>query len=206
MSLRREPFFLIYFLLLTLATTLYFSGEHGDTVLWANRWHNPITDFLFKWITHLGDGIFFAIVTLIMLIRNWRTGLLLLGMGLAQTVVSFFLKRVVFKSQPRPKTYFSDFEEINLHLVEGVKVHAYNSFPSGHTLTAFALATFMVLYVNNKKLSLCFLVLACLAGFSRIYLAQHFLIDVCFGSLLGVIIGYIFHHWHLSMVQRGTMA
>lgn len=206
MSFRRDPYFLIYFPLLIVATIVYFMGEHGDTVLWANSWHNPTTDLLFKWITYLGDGIFFAIVTLVMLIRNWRTGLLLLGMGLSQTVVSFFLKRVVFNSQPRPKTYFGDFKEVNLHFVDGVKIHAYNSFPSGHTLTAFALATFMVLYFNNKKLSLLFLLLACLAGFSRIYLAQHFLIDVCAGSLLGVMIGYAFFHWHEGMEKRRTPA
>lgn len=204
MSLKRNPFFLFYFPLLTLATIIYFMGAHGDTVLWANRWHNPVTDTLFKWITYLGDGVFFAIVTLIMLIRNWRTGLLLLGMGLTQTVVSFFLKRVVFKSQPRPKTFFQDFEGINLHFVEGVKVHAYNSFPSGHTLTAFALATFMMLYIGNRKLSILFLLLACLAGFSRIYLAQHFLIDVCVGSFLGIIIGYVFFHWHRGIQARNT--
>lgn len=206
MIFRKGPLLRIYVLMLTLSTVIYLMGEHGDTVLWANQWHNPVTDFLFKWITHLGDGVFFTFVTLALLIRNWRTGLVLLAMGLAQTVVSFFLKRIVFKSQPRPKTYFEDFEAITLHFVEGVKVHAYNSFPSGHTLTAFALATFMVCYFKNQKLSLLFLALAILAGFSRIYLAQHFLIDVCIGSLLGVIIGYTFHQWHEKIHARNVSA
>lgn len=199
MSLKKEPFFLIYALLLVTGTIIYFLGDHGDTVLWINQLHNPITDSLFKWITFLGDGIFFAIVTLLLLLRNWRTGLLLLGMGLTQTLISFFLKKVIFKGTPRPKTYFASFEEINLHFVEGVKVHSYNSFPSGHTLTAFALATFMAGYLKHPKLSLLFLALATLAGFSRVYLAQHFLIDVCVGSLLGVVIGYVFYGWHESV-------
>lgn len=206
MIFKKDPFFLGYGVLLIITTVIYFLGEHGDTVLWANQWHNPITDFLFKWITHLGDGVFFALVTLALLIRNWKTGLVLLAMGLAQTVVSFFLKRIVFKSQPRPKTYFEDFETITLQFVEGVKIHAYNSFPSGHTLTAFALATFMVGYFKNQNLSLLFLALAVLAGFSRIYLAQHFLIDVCIGSLLGVIIGYAFHQWHEKIQARNIQA
>lgn len=196
---KKEPYLLIYTVLLITATTVYFTGDHGDTVLWANSWHNPTTDFLFKWLTHLGDGIFFGIVTITMLVYKRRTGLLILGMGLAQSLLVFFLKRIIFKGHPRPKTYFQDFEAISLHFVEGVKIHSYNSFPSGHTLTAFALATFMALYYRNTGLSLLFLPLACLAGFSRIYLAQHFLIDVCVGSLLGVMMGYGFHHWHLKM-------
>ena len=204
MSFRNNLFLLIYFPVLLIATTLYFIGEHGDTVLWANSWHNPVSDFLFKWITYLGDGFFFAIVTLGMLIRNWKTGLLLLSMGIMQSIVSFFLKRVVFKNQPRPRIYFEHFADINLDFVEGVKVHAYNSFPSGHTLTAFALATFMALYLGNKWLSLTFLLIACLTGFSRIYLAQHFLIDICMGSLLGVMIGLAFHEWHLKFQAHGA--
>ena len=204
MTRRKDSFFLLYGLLLGLGTVTYFLGNHGDTVLWINQFHNPGTDLLFKWITHLGDGYFFALITLILLIRNWRTGLILLAMGLAQTGVSSLFKRVIFKGQPRPKTYFADFEAINLHFVEGVKVHAYNSFPSGHTLTAFALATFMALYFKDGRLSLLMLFLAVLAGFSRIYLAQHFLIDVCVGSLLGVVLGYAFFTWHEKIISSST--
>ena len=199
MSLKKDPFLIVYVLLLSIGTIIYFLGEHGDTVLWINRLHNPITDFLFKWITHLGDGIFFAIVIILLLIRNRRTGLIVLAMGLSQTLVVFILKRLVFTGTPRPRTYFAEFEGITLHFVEGVKVHAYNSFPSGHTLTAFALATFMALYLKNARLAILFLLIATLAGFSRIYLAQHFLIDVSVGSLLGVAIGYIFYRWHEKM-------
>ncbi|MDW3197527.1 MAG: phosphatase PAP2 family protein [Cytophagales bacterium] len=199
MSFKKDPFFLIYGLLLVVGTIIYFFGDHGDTVLWANRLHTPATDVLFKWLTYLGDGIFFGIATLLLLIRNWRTGLVVLGMGLTQTLVSAIFKRVIFRGEPRPKTFFSEFEGINLHFVEGVKVHAYNSFPSGHTLTAFALATFMAGYLKDTKMTMLFLVLATLAGFSRVYLAQHFLIDVCVGSFLGVVIGYVFHRLNESI-------
>ncbi len=195
MIVKKDPFLPTYLLFLIPVSLLYFKGNHGDTVLWANQMHGPVQDFLFKWITYLGDGIFFAIMVIILLVKNKRTGLVLLSMGLTLSLVSYILKRVVFKGQPRPKIYFESFDEIQLHFVEGVKMHSYNSFPSGHTLTAFALATFMVCYLKNPKMSLILLGIASLAGFSRIYLAQHFLIDVCAGSLIGVLIGYAFSKW-----------
>ena len=187
MTKRFGDIYLIGYLLLVITgLVIYFSGPHGTTVLWINTRHHPVLDFSFQWLTYLGDGITFAIAVAIFLILRWRTGLILLGLGLVQTLLSFLLKRVIFPGTPRPKTYF---EDMDLHFVAGVKVHAYNAFPSGHTMTAFALATFLVYAIRNQKSAVLLLLLATLAGFSRIYLLQHFLIDVCVGSFLGVVLG-----------------
>lgn len=195
MNANNVIYFLCYLVILVIGSVVYLMGDHGDAVLWANAHHGPVLNPLFKWITYLGDGYFFAIITLLFLILKRRIGLIMLLMGLAQTVVSFFLKRIVFKGQPRPKTYFENIEQVSLHFVEGVKVHGYHSFPSGHTLTAFALATFLACYFQRPIISLLLLIAACMAGFSRVYLAQHFLIDVCAGSLLGIALGYGFSRW-----------
>jgi membrane-associated phospholipid phosphatase len=61
-----------------------------------------------------------------------------------------------------------------------------DSFPSGHTTSAFALATTIAIISKDKKIGLFCFILAALTGYSRIYLGQHFLEDVGFGSLLGV--------------------
>ena len=49
--------------------------------------------------------------------------------------------------------------------------------------------------LKNKKLQLLILVAAALVGYSRIYLAQHFLLDVivgaCIGSISGIAAVYI---------------
>ena len=73
-----------------------------------------------------------------------------------------------------------------IHLVSGVEIHYLQSFPSGHTMTAFALACFVAIVLKQTKLSVFCLFLAILVGISRIYLFQHFPIDVFSGSILGV--------------------
>lgn len=74
------------------------------------------------------------------------------------------------------------------------------SFPSGHTATFFVFATVCYLWLSTRtsgasspgtpQRSLPLLgieVFAFLGGYSRIYLSQHFLLDVCFGSLIGLL-------------------
>ena len=63
------------------------------------------------------------------------------------------------------------------------------SFPSGHSVTAFALA--YVLSLTYPKGSPIFYTLAALVALSRVYLASHFLSDVVAGAALGLFAGWI---------------
>ncbi len=76
--------------------------------------------------------------------------------------------------------------------------YALASFPSGHTTTAFALAT--VLSVWYPKWTLAWLVLAAMVGWSRIVLGAHFPADVLAGALLGVAAVLWFARWFPGMV------
>ena len=181
-------FFVPYILFLFIGLSVYFSGVHGDCVWWVNRHRFPLFDHIMPWVTYLGDGIIYALVTLLFLLKQFRLGLIWVVMGLCQLLLSSLPKRVIFSGMPRPKAYFAELD-IPLNFLAGVKVHSYNSFPSGHTLTAFTMATFLALLIPNRRLALLFLLLAVSVGYSRIYLLQHFLIDVCVGSLLGVGLG-----------------
>ena len=59
-----------------------------------------------------------------------------------------------------------------------------NSFPSGHTSTAFAAAT--VLARLEPRAGPAFFVLAAAIGHSRLYVGVHFPLDVACGAALGV--------------------
>ena len=86
-------------------------------------------------------------------------------------------------------------------------MHYAYSFPSGHSTTAFALFFIFGFFVKNKKWQILFFILALSTAISRMYLLQHFFIDVYFGSILGVLIATIvfvsinscnifgFQHW-----------
>jgi membrane-associated phospholipid phosphatase len=40
---------------------------------------------------------------------------------------------------------------------------------------------------------------ACLVGYSRVYLSQHFLIDAVTGSAIGVIVVLVYYFYHLKL-------
>jgi membrane-associated phospholipid phosphatase len=93
----------------------------------------------------------------------------------------------------RPTGFFKDIAD--LYLVPGVKQHCCKSFPSGHTATAFSsMICFVIALRPNIAKVLC-LVIACLIAFSRVYLSQHFLIDIFVGSLIGTIIAICANHF-----------
>ena len=62
------------------------------------------------------------------------------------------------------------------------------SFPSGHTMTAFAV--WAVLLQGIPGMSLLFLAIALLIGISRVFLGMHYPTDVLVGALLGSVLGY----------------
>jgi membrane-associated phospholipid phosphatase len=104
----------------------------------------------------------------------------------------------------RPVSAFEHYGNVMLPLVQGVDMHHSNSFPSGHASTFFVFCTCCALILayhykhqhieNNRRkwimmnlLMLSLLVIAALGGYSRVYLSQHFLSDVCVGSIIGFV-------------------
>ncbi len=158
----------------------------GPSHLLVNQWNSPAADIFFKYMTNLGDGAIFAIVIVVLAFIRFRWALYELLAALMTLIFVFVTKQLLFKGMPRPTKYFED-QEV-LHLVEGVKMHAWNSFPSGHTITAFAIFMILVLVVKNNYLKFLFVMIAILAGYSRVYLSQHFLGDVFSGAIIGSLI------------------
>lgn len=180
-----KNFYLFPYLgILILSLILRLSIKHGDVVLFLNGQRTEFFDFFFKYWTHLGDGIFVGSVLLILLIWKWRLAIIFIVLGFAQLISSQGLKRYVFGSVPRPVRYFDGITELNL--IDGINHHSSFSFPSGHTITAFAVATFLaIIFAKNRVASVVLLIGAVLVAMSRIYLLQHFLRDVIAGSFIG---------------------
>ncbi len=61
-----------------------------------------------------------------------------------------------------------------------------NSFPSGHTASAFALAT--AIFLINKKLGVLMFVLSSLVGLGRVLSNVHYPLDVLGGLVLGIFV------------------
>jgi membrane-associated phospholipid phosphatase len=67
------------------------------------------------------------------------------------------------------------------------------SMPSGHTITAFSIATALYLLNKNCNLKYFYLIFAISIAMSRVVLTSHYLSDVLIGSLIGIW-GTIFIH------------
>lgn len=158
----------------------------GQFEIWLNSFHTSYFDNFFYWVTYFGDGFFAAFLLIgIIFFLSIRKGLIITGILLCVSAVTQILKLFIFPTMDRPSVYLKDVLE--LHFVEGLQIHASNSFPSGHTTQAFCLFFLFSYYYANRSMNYLFFFSAALAGISRVYLLQHFLIDIYVGAVIGTI-------------------
>lgn len=193
-------FFLPYALTLTVVGTLQLLTTQTQLMRWVNVRNTPIADVFFLYVTYLGDGAFFVIICIILLIYNRRMGILAFASFALSSVLSLFLKTVVFDGSPRPLRFF-EHSLSEYHLIEGLDIHSYNSFPSGHTTSAFALFGILAFLDRRKGRGWVYFLIAALTGYSRVYLFQHFVEDVFVGSLIGTGASMLVYLW-LKKVSR----
>lgn len=190
-----QYFFATYFLFLAVSLILLFSFSKADLHILLNRLNTPFFDEFFKYATFLGDGLMIAILFVLLLSYRYRFAFaFLIGALLTSGVVQLF-KKVLLENMFRPSKYFELFETFQLHLVDGVKLHSLQSFPSGHTATAFNIFFFLALISKNNGIKILCAVLAAIVAYSRVYISQHFLVDITVGSVIGIILTFIFFYW-----------
>lgn len=177
-------FYIPYLLFVLILSVLLLSNSKAGLHLWLTSFYSPVTDVFFRYYTYVGDWIPFLIVAGLLFYR-YRVALFVLSAQVLSGIVSQVLKHVFDES--RPLLYFQlHFPHVQLHQVAGEHLHTVHSFPSGHTITAFALFLSLSFYTKKPTVHFLYFLLAVLVGYSRIYLSQHFAVDVLAGSLIGV--------------------
>ncbi|QNK61367.1 phosphatase PAP2 family protein [Pedobacter sp. PAMC26386] len=183
-------FFAFLSLLLIAGISFCLYASKLDSFTFLNFYHPLWLDNFFSYYTLMGDGIITLVATLLLFFyKKKKAALILFTAYLSSGIVVQLLKRLI--SQPRPSLYFEQISFRYTHFVDGIIPMHSGSFPSGHTASAFAMATVLVLCLKNKRISLICLFTAALVGYSRIYLAQHFLQDVIAGAITGSIFGLL---------------
>ncbi len=187
---RVKPFIVtsLFFLLSSILLITIFSKR--ELHLMINKWNHPFLDQFFKYVTYLGDGLVVILsIPVIAYLRkkNIRKCIYLgLSICLGAGIIAQFFKKLVFKGSKRPAAYFPN--DV-LHLVKGVKVHYWHTFPSGHSASVYALMLFCVfLFPKNKLFQVFCAIIAFIVSLSRVYLSQHFLEDIIGGMVLGVVL------------------
>ena len=177
-------FFLSYFILLALGTFILAAYSKADGFILMNPLHYQALDNFFIPYTYLGDGLFIIILAIVLFFfKNRYLSLMIISSyalsGIIVQVLKFFI------DEARPAYYLTKTDYS--YFIDGVTLHNLHSFPSGHSTSAFALAATLGFAVKNKNYSILFLLMAALAGYSRIYLGQHFMNDVLVGSVIGML-------------------
>ena len=185
--LRPTRTFLLPYLVLLLAVggVLLTTPRHA-AFFWVNGHHSPFLDQFFRPFTNVGDGLFYVLVTLGLLFWRFRWAFVSLVCFAVTSLAAQVGKQLIFTGHPRPVRYFGENPGFPaLHVVEGVVMGTLKSFPSGHATSAFSAFLLLTFLVKDKRWGYLFLLLATLAAYSRVYLAQHFVEDVFAGSILG---------------------
>lgn len=171
---------------LAIMASLYLSDQHNAAFVLINRMTHYLPDTLWAWLTFFGNGwgAFALCFPLLLLAPRLLTAGIFAGVTAA--IVSPALKALF--DTPRPAAILSatDFYQIGEPLLQ-------KAFPSGHTLTAFAITTALFFSCDKdarKPLLLLFL-LASLIGLSRIGVGAHWVTDVLGGAAFGFWCGLI---------------
>ena len=169
--------------------------------------HTTGLDTIVPIITNLVDWLPYLCVILLLFYRvGWAT--FLASNLLLSTIIVQPIKHIV--CAPRPLTWFAEnMPDVTLPLVEGVRMNHWLSFPSGHTTTFFVLfySLSIILCAENVtgKMILSFLCFLCASfgAYTRIYLSQHFALDIFAGILIAVCSTLVLYYF-LVLKTRNT--
>jgi len=182
---RIRPFFILYLILLICCLLIKIIYTKEEIYFAVNTRYSVFLDTIEPYITDLGNGWTIVILSAIVALYNYRIAFLLITTFVI-TSLSVQLAKFCFDA-PRPKLYFAR-QLGRLHFAKGVEILSHNSFPSGHTLTAFATGILLTYLAKNKNWAFLLVFYGMMVGFSRMYLSEHFFEDVIAGSIMGVVL------------------
>jgi membrane-associated phospholipid phosphatase len=194
------PFFILYAVIWLLGLAIVLTTTKLEQMTFINSLNSRWGDWFFYGATQMGEGWFWGATIIVFLFVRFDKSLIFTTSLVLSTLLSSSLK--LFFDTLRPAAFFKDLKQ-NWHYVDGVIINIHQSFPSGHTTTAFAIFTLLMLFAKNRNWGYVCVTLAWLAGYSRCYLFQHFPVDVLAGSLLGTLSSLVVYYW-LSGVYLKT--
>jgi undecaprenyl-diphosphatase len=154
----------------------------------VHRWRAP------RWFrilmivaTRGGDGWLWYALGLILVVFGGPHRFAAIGAASSAAVAGIFIFRSLKHASHRKRPC-----EIEPHCWASILPPDKYSFPSGHSITAFAVAIAIGLFYPELLGTL--LTVAVLIAASRIILGMHFLSDVLVGAAIGAILGEIGYH------------
>jgi undecaprenyl-diphosphatase len=155
---------------------------------------NPVLDLLMESITEIGDVLYMLIFSIILLIikKTRKIGLTLMILLVLATLLTGYIKCGVDRDRPSLDFQGTPFpieasEDTFALFCEG----SFNaSYPSGHAARATIFGIILGFSLSHRFPRGCYLLLLypLLMSISRIYVLQHFPMDVIGGAILGIML------------------
>ena len=193
--LKRNSIFLALSLMLAVALglALLYIPKGELHLLLCDR-HTPARDIFYRYYTTVAEWFPYVVCVAILLFGRIGDGVMASSCMIATALFTQVVKHIIHA--PRPVTWFAEqMPDVTLPLVDGVQMNLWNSFPSGHTTSFFALALVVSILITRTTrttrttsflLQATLFLLAALGAYSRIYLSQHFAMDILGGIVVGV--------------------
>jgi undecaprenyl-diphosphatase len=158
-----------------------------------HRWRAPRWfRILMIMLTRMGDGWLWYSIGLILLVFGGPQKFLAIGSATLASAIGIFLFRTLKHASRRKRPC-----EIEAHCWSTILPPDRYSFPSGHSITSFAIALSVGMFYPDLQIVL--LVVATLIASSRMILGMHFLSDVLAGSAIGILLGYCSFHFFVAL-------
>jgi undecaprenyl-diphosphatase len=145
------------------------------------------------WPEHLALGIILTGIAWLRRNKKWMCifSSMLLAMALAG-IAGHVIKRTIPRARPSVKS--------ELHWGGPRFSTKYHAFPSGHV--AASTAFFGILIFARRRIGLVCLAIPILIGFSRMYLGAHYLSDVVFAAVLGILCALLVSELFLCKIEN----
>lgn len=197
-----NPFFICFGCWMIISSILLLFNSEYNSFTSINHLRSFPADIFFTIFTDLGNGnILIPLAISFLIKKNYRVLVGILFSALIIALMVSWLKHVF--NHPRPLACYG---KNVVETASWIPLYSKYSFPSGHSATAFCVATYLSLSFSRDKYTI-FISFAgaCLTGYSRVYLGEHFFEDVWFGSMLGVltaVITFVFVQYLFSRLKK----
>lgn len=155
---------------------------------------NPALDLFLQSVTEIGDVFYTLIfsIALILIKKTRRIGITIMILIVVSTILTGYIKCGV--DRDRPDAEFSGFpfpipiepDTFSLFCEGGFDA----SYPSGHTVRAMIFGIILGYALSERYPRGCYLLLLypILMAISRVYILQHYPMDVIGGAILGILL------------------
>ncbi len=184
-TMAQSRFFLTSFIVLLSGWVAIGLGFNDSTSHWIHHFCNHFSDNFFIHFSWLAEWLLIVLALLTGFFFHAKRGLVLaIGLG----IQSIFVATIkLWYNAPRP----IEAKIFAIRHIDNLEIHHWQSFPSGHTAVAFfcmgLLATSIPSFQKSAIWGVSTAIIAAGIGYSRIYLGQHFLFDVCTGGTIALI-------------------